>query len=74
MSTATLQFSLLRSLRELLQMPTRRSPRLTPKVTKQIDEDRACREFVLGMMQMHPEAFEHEMDVQNMMHFYPSRL
>jgi len=36
-------------------------------------EDQARRDFVLEMMQEHPEAFQHEQDVQSMMLFYPSR-
>lgn len=36
-------------------------------------ENRMRRAFILEMMEAHPEAFQHELDVQNMMHFYPSR-
>jgi hypothetical protein len=36
-------------------------------------ENRMRRTFILEMMEAHPEAFQHELDVQNMMHFYPSR-
>ncbi|MBD3662313.1 hypothetical protein [Sulfitobacter aestuariivivens] len=36
-------------------------------------QDRARRAFVLEMMEAHPEAFQHEQDVQCMMHYYPSR-
>ena len=35
--------------------------------------DQARRDFILEMMQAHPDAFQHEMDVQTMMHFYPAR-
>ena len=36
-------------------------------------ETRARRDFILEMMDAHPEAFQHEMDFQTMMGFYPSR-
>jgi len=36
-------------------------------------ESRARRDFILEMMDAHPEAFQHEMDFQTMMSFYPSR-
>lgn len=37
------------------------------------EESRKRRDFVQDMMHAHPEAFQSELDVQNMMHFYPSR-
>jgi hypothetical protein len=36
-------------------------------------DDRARRAFVLEMMEAHPDAFQHELDVQAMMHCYPAR-
>jgi hypothetical protein len=36
-------------------------------------ENQMRRAFILEMMEAHPEAFQHELDIQNMMHFYPSR-
>jgi len=37
------------------------------------EESRIRRSFVLEMMQAHPEAFQHELDVQTMMQFYSLR-
>ena len=37
-------------------------------------ENRDRRHFVMEMMDAHPEAFQHEIDCQTMMKFYPSRL
>lgn len=37
------------------------------------EENRERRDFVLEMMQAHPDAFQNELDCQAMMHFYPSR-
>lgn len=36
-------------------------------------ESRVRRDFILEMMDVHPEAFQHEIDCQTMMKFYPSR-
>lgn len=37
------------------------------------EENRARRDFIMEMMDAHPEAFQHEIDCQTMMRFYPSR-
>ncbi len=37
------------------------------------DESRARRAFIVEMMEAHPEAFQHELDCQTMMHLYSSR-
>ena len=49
---------------------------LGPSIDTEVDdqESRARRAFILEMMEAHPEAFQHELDFQNMMSFYPSRL
>ena len=46
-----------------------------PSVETEIDvqDNRARRDFVLEMMDAHPEAFQHEIDCQTMMTYYPSR-
>ncbi|UWR01915.1 hypothetical protein K3740_12705 [Ruegeria conchae] len=36
-------------------------------------EGRAHRDFILDMMDAHPEALQHEMDFETLMRFYPSR-
>ncbi len=37
------------------------------------DASRARRDFILEMMEAHPDAFQHEIDIQTMMNVYPSR-
>ena len=37
------------------------------------EESRARRDFILDMMHEHPEAFQSELDIQNMMRICPSR-
>lgn len=41
------------------------------KVSKKPSRER--RDFMLEMMKSRPEAFQSELDFQNMMNFYPSR-
>ena len=36
--------------------------------------NRARRDFILEMMDAHPDAFQHEFDCQTVMKFYPSGL
>lgn len=36
-------------------------------------EDCARRRFILDMMDAHPDAFQHELNCQTIMKFYPSR-
>lgn len=40
---------------------------------RRFEEDRERRDFILDKMQSHSDAFQSELDVQNMMFFYPSR-
>ena len=49
---------------------------LGPSIDTEVDdqESRTRRDFILEMMEAHPEAFQHELDFQTMMSFYPSRL
>jgi hypothetical protein len=37
------------------------------------DESRAQRDFILDMMEVHPDAFQHEVDCLTMMELYHSR-
>lgn len=37
------------------------------------DESRARRDFILELMQTHPDAFQHELDCRTMMELYHSR-
>lgn len=48
--------------------------RWMPEVKKDSKKpSRGRHDFMLEMMKSHPEAFQSELDFQNMMHFYPSR-
>ena len=38
-----------------------------------VETDRDRRDFFLGLMEDHPDAFSSESDVQCMMHLYPGR-
>ena len=67
--TDTPKLWLLSSLRSILT-----HVRWMPKGNEDTEKrSRESRDFILGLMKSNPDAFQNELDFQNMMYLYPSR-